>query len=257
MRKILNTRFVILPILAAAMLTTACEGDATGPTPDLRVQALEVYSGPIDPMGTSTYLFSIDRPSTVQIMFAGAVVDNPLRSISPVLRVRLSQWNGAECVTVHEIDTAPRLTAVLHRQLDPGTYCASVVDVGALTEPTGLVLRIVAPVLLGTGGTPGTETFASTITPGGASSRTFEASAAGIVQLTFASLTPNTGEMGFGLGLLAVDGSGCKLAHIVRTVAGPAPQISMRVDAGDYCVGLFDVGNITAHQAFSVKIDHP
>jgi hypothetical protein len=173
------------------------------------------------------------------------------------MRLRLGQWNGTECATLEETDTAPRLTAALHRQLEAGTYCASVIDFGSLTEPAGIVLRIVAPVLINTGGTPGTEIFQSTITPGGASSRTFEASSAGIVQLTFAGLTPNTGEMGFGLGLLAVDGSGCKLAHIVRAVPSASPQISLRVDAGDYCVRLFDVGNLTGHQAFSVKIEHP
>lgn len=248
----------MLPLLAAVFLNGACGNDPTAPTPNLPNPALEVFTGPMDPGGLNTYLFTLQTPSTVQLMLAGVVIGEPLRSISPALRVQLAQWNGTECAPLESIDVEPRMTAALHRRIDPGTYCAVVSDPNhVLTEPVGIVMRAVAPVLISTGGSPGSATFTSTITPGGMSTRTFEASHAGDVNITLTNLSPAVGTAALGIGLLATDGSGCKATRIVRTAPGASPQITARVDAGDYCVLVFDDGAFVDGQSFSVKIDHP
>jgi hypothetical protein len=201
-------------------------------------------------------LFTLGETSSVELMLAGVVLDAPLRSIAPVLRLQMSRWDGTECVTQVEVATAPRLTAALRGYFEPGTYCAIVSDPGSLTEVAGVSLRIVAPALLRATGEPGSDTFASTITPAGTNVRTVRASTAGTIAVTLRSLSAS-GEAGLALGIPSADFSRCNFAQIVRVLPGDAPQITARVDAGDFCVGIFDVGNITKNESFSMTIAHP
>jgi hypothetical protein len=256
MRYTLPSRFAVLAIVAILVVTSACSADPTAPTPNPISQALEVYSGPLDPGGTSTYLFTLNQKTTLQVMLAGVLVDGPLRSISPVLRLQIGAWDGSACVPRHEIDTAPRLTAALHAWLEPGTYCASLTDPGSLTEPVGATMRIVAPALVRTNGSGGTVTFTNTITPGGSASRSFEVSVAGTVTLTLNSFSTGA-EAAIGIGVLSTDGRGCRLARIVRALPGGSPQISTQVDPGDFCATVFDVGNLTQNATFLMTIVHP
>jgi hypothetical protein len=259
MRKMLTSRFATLPLLAAIVLTQACGSDEpVRPTPiEEPPQSIEVYSGPLDPNGTNTYLFTLQTRTTVQLMLVGAVIDSPLRSLSPVLRIRIATWDGTSCVTRTEVDIAPRLTAGLHAYLDPGTYCAVVTDPGTLTESVGATLRIVAPALLRTGGQAGTRTFSSAITPGGTASRTFESTVPGRVNVTLNSVSEGAVEMALAIGVPASDNSGCKFSRVVRALPGGSAQLSVETDAGDYCVTLVDVGNLKATSAFTVTIEHP
>lgn len=257
MRTTFMSRFRFLPLVAAMLFAAACDSSETAPTPIQIQQSLDVYSGPLDPGGTSTYLFTLGQESTVQLMLAGVVLDNPLRSIAPTLRLQFSKWDGTACVPQLSVDTAPRLTAALHSYFTPGTYCAAVIDPGNLTEPAGVTMRIVAPALLDTGGDPGTAIFASSITPAGTATRSFQASTAGTVSITLTDLSAGAVEAGLGLGIWPPDGSGCKFAQIVRVVPGSTPHITTQVDAGDYCVMLYDVGNFTKNETFSVRIQHP
>jgi hypothetical protein len=256
MRHTLTSRFVFLLLIAAALLTGACASDPTAPTPNPPEQSVEVYAGPLDPGGTSTYLFTVGETGSVQLMLAGVVLGDPIRSLSPVMRLQIQRWSGTECEPFLTVDTAPRLTAALHGYLEAGSYCATVSDPGNLTEPVGVTLRIVAPALLRTGGEPGTAVFASTITPGGRATRSFEASVQGPVTITLDSLSAGAVDMGLGIGVVAPDGSGCKLAQIVRVGPGGSP-LTARIDAGDYCATLFDVGNLTKNETFSMTIRYP
>lgn len=259
LRSTLLTRaaaLALVPIMAVA--SAACSSDPTAPTPDPVVQSLEVYAGPLDPGGTSTYLFSLNQRTTVQVMLAGVVTGAPLRSISPTLRVELRVWNGSECEVRYSLDTAPRMTAALHAFLDAGTYCAMVTDaLGTLTEPVGATVRITAPALISTGTEPGSAVFTSTITPAGTTSRTFVASTQGTATVTLTSLSAGSVQVGLGLGLIATDGGGCRLTQIVHTVPGTSPQLTARIDPGDYCAMVFDTGGITRPESFSFTLTHP
>jgi len=256
MRYTIPSRFAVLAVVAALVVTSACASDPTAPTPNPVTQSLEVYSGPLEPGGTSTYLFTLNQTTSVQLMLVGVLVDNPLRSISPVLRMEIGPWDGTACVPSHTVETEPRLTAALHAWLEPGTYCASLVDPGTLTEPVGATMRIVAPALIRTGGSAGTATFTNTITPGGRASRSFEVSQAGTVTITLNSYSAGV-EAAIGIGVLSPDGSGCRLGRIVRGLAGPSPQITTRVDPGTFCASVFDAGNLTENATFSMTIVHP
>ena len=258
LRSTFSTRAAALGLLTMlAALSSACASDPTAPTPNPVPQSLEVYTGVLAPGGSISSIFSLNQQTSVQVMFAGAVTGSPRRSVSPALRLELQVWDGSGCAEKYVNETAPRMTAALHAFLEAGSYCVALSDtLGTLTEPVEITLRVVAPALVRTGGEGGTAEYSSTIAPGGTTSRTFQASEQGPVSLTLTGLSAAT-EVGLGLGVLATDGSGCRLTQIVHTLPGETPQITTRVDAGNYCAMVFDTGGIMRPETFSMKIVYP
>ena len=102
---------------------------------------------------------------------------------------------------------------------------------------------------------PRSETWSSTVAPGGQSSRSFTVDASGTVNVTLTAA--GAAALGLGVGLPRTTGGGCRLSVSVNTSAGTTPQISTAADAGQYCVEVYDLGSITDPVGFAVKIDHP
>jgi hypothetical protein len=103
---------------------------------------------------------------------------------------------------------------------------------------------------------PATETFASTLTELGTATRSFVASKSGTVTVTLTSVTPSV-VVGLALGIANSNGTGCSLSMSKNTLPGSVPQFTTAVDAGDYCVTIYDVGNLTGQVRFSVTLVHP
>jgi hypothetical protein len=61
--------------------------------------------------------------------------------------------------------------------------------------------------------------------------------------------------LGLGLGFQRNDGSGCEIASAVIATRGT--QFSMPVDAGKYCVKIFDPGTLASPASFTLRILHP
>jgi hypothetical protein len=110
------------------------------------------------------------------------------------------------------------------------------------------------PTTPSTTATSTSETWSSTVAPGGQSSRSFTVNAAGTISVT---LTAAGDTLGLGVGLPRVTGGGCRLGVTVNASAGSTPQISTSADAGQYCVQVYDLGTLTDPVGFAVKIDHP
>ncbi|MGB7219537.1 MAG: hypothetical protein WBD07_12110 [Vicinamibacterales bacterium] len=106
---------------------------------------------------------------------------------------------------------------------------------------------------------PVTETFASGLVPLGTSSRTFDAAKAGSVTITLTSSGPPTDvTLGLGVGIPTPGASaGCSLTTAVNMPPSTTPQITVQVDAGKFCVKVFDTGTLTAQTFFSVTIVRP
>jgi hypothetical protein len=103
---------------------------------------------------------------------------------------------------------------------------------------------------------PVTVTFASNLYPKGTVTRLLTAAQAGTITLTLDSLAQDV-AVGLALGLSRSDGAGCYGTITVEATAGSAPQIASPVDAGNYCVSIYDIGNISAPATFSITIVHP
>ena len=103
---------------------------------------------------------------------------------------------------------------------------------------------------------PVTETFASQLVVGGSSSRSFTAVKAGTATVTLVSAgPPSTVKVGFGIGVPDVLGSGCLFTRSAETAAGTS--FSLPVDAGTYCVRVYDIGQLTSSITFSITIVRP
>lgn len=88
-------------------------------------------------------------------------------------------------------------------------------------------------------------------------SRSFTVAEAGLVSVTLQS---SELPMGIGIGVPTIGGSGCQTSVSVVTSAGDSPQLSSSVDAGDYCLVVFDVspaGSRTTQIPITVVLVHP
>jgi hypothetical protein len=98
------------------------------------------------------------------------------------------------------------------------------------------------------------ETWSSTVAPGGQSTRSFTVNRSGTIVVT---LTTAETTLGLGVGLPRVTGGGCRLGVNVNASPGTTPQISVAADAGQYCVQVYDLGTLSDPTGFALKIDHP
>ena len=103
-----------------------------------------------------------------------------------------------------------------------------------------------------------TITFASNLAVGGASTRSFVVTRAGVVSVTLTNADNSTTlRVGLGVGIPLGDGSGCVLSRSVETVAGATAQLELTVDTGTYCVQIYDPGTLTAVVPFSISLVYP
>jgi hypothetical protein len=106
---------------------------------------------------------------------------------------------------------------------------------------------------------PATETLSGSMARNGTAIRTFTASKSGTVSVTLASAgPPSTIVLGLGIGIKGATGTDCNFSQTVNTSAGSAPQLNVSVDAGTYCAGVYDIGNIGPNGiTVSVTVNHP
>jgi hypothetical protein len=102
---------------------------------------------------------------------------------------------------------------------------------------------------------PNTETFTGTLAVGGRGEHTFTVGGSGTLNVTLTTLDPQTTiTMGLGIGQPTTTGS-CGLlsytesAHLSRVVTG-------QVNAGTFCVAIYDVGNIVETDTYTLTVAH-
>jgi hypothetical protein len=105
---------------------------------------------------------------------------------------------------------------------------------------------------------PVTEVFNGQFAVGGGASRAFTAASAGTVTVTLSSLGPPADAVvGLGVGIPSANQVGCYLTQSLTASASSTPQITVTVDAGTYCVRVFDIGTLASQIAFQITIVRP
>ncbi len=104
---------------------------------------------------------------------------------------------------------------------------------------------------------PVTETFTSNLTVQGSAWRLISAAQGGTLSATITSASQPSSVVGFGLGIQGGSTTGCLLSHAVTAAAGSAPQLTAPIDAGVYCVKIFDVGGLSDPMGFTITIVRP
>jgi hypothetical protein len=103
-----------------------------------------------------------------------------------------------------------------------------------------------------------TETFSGTVNVGSSDFRTFRATQSGTVSVTLnAAGPPTTIFMGVGFGTPSSSTCALLSGATADTQAGTTAQLSGTLNAGTYCVEVFDVGNDTGPVTYTVTVAHP
>lgn len=129
-----------------------------------------------------------------------------------------------------------------------------------LLSPLGVSLSLVVCLGCNNTTTPslpaptGTETFQSTLSVKGSSAREFIQPKSGSVTVTLDSLFPGA-LVGVGLGTPDPASAGCAISLSMDTLGG-TDELSTTLDAGTYCVKIFDEGNVTQVSTFTITIVH-
>ena len=103
-----------------------------------------------------------------------------------------------------------------------------------------------------------TETFSGTLAVKGSTSHTFALTNSGQVDATLTTTAPsNTVVIGVAIGLPNGSG-GCSAlpGAAANTSASAAQQFGGLVSAGTLCVGVYDIGNLTAPITYTVTVNH-
>ena len=117
---------------------------------------------------------------------------------------------------------------------------------GGCSEPSPTGPNTITPSVSGV--------FAGTVYPEGHTPWPFTLEAPSTVALTLTSIDPPSLVVGLGFGTLS--GRGCDAQTEVEAQVGTAaPQLTVRADAGERCVEVFDMGGVPPSGAsFTVSI---
>lgn len=103
-----------------------------------------------------------------------------------------------------------------------------------------------------------TVTWSTNLANGGATSRSFKTTRSGTVSITLQSFAGSTTlRAGLGVGIPLGDGTGCVLSRSVESTAGATAQLELAVDAGNYCVQVYDPGTLTQPVGFTIVLVYP
>ena len=214
----------------------------------------QVFAGTLQPGGSQSYAFSLAGSVPLRLSLGSLtdLTENPLPSS---LRLTFGRPQGTGCGSLESVTVPASLATHLYFQPSAGTYCVGVADVGQLSSAAVFGVRITQgePFSLAQ---PGIETYTSVLFPGGFTSRTFEASAAGTVTVIMDTISPDSVvSLAGGLGFPRSDGGGCQLTSTF--VASRGAQLAVPVEIGTYCIKVSDPGTLTQLTSFSLRIIHP
>jgi hypothetical protein len=101
-----------------------------------------------------------------------------------------------------------------------------------------------------------TVIFSSRLQPGAFAWRSFTVAEAGSVSVQLISISPEV-EAVVSLAFGTFAGSACTPTTSLDTASGTTAQITTPVSAGEYCVRVADIGNLTKDWTFSIAIVIP
>ena len=249
---------VRLLLLFAAVLAAGCGDDPTPTQPSQGGSPLqELYTETLAPGGATFYAFQSAYAGAVRVTLIN-VTDANGNPMNTPLKLVFGVPQGTGCGSTSTVVVTPGFVSHVTSPIAASTYCVSVADPGTLPAAVTFMVRIAYPVATIPQGTPGTDTWTSTLTPLGSATRTLVATAPGEISVRLDSLGGQSGPVDFSLGIPATDGRGCFPTRLVRTGPGSSSTHTLQADPGRYCVRLADTaGVLTSNATFSVSITHP
>ena len=253
-------------LLAVGGLSAACGGSPTKPTPSNAVPSTNVFSATLSPGGKIFYTPIITEASDVTMTLVSVTAVGGNVALQTRIGLAYGVPDEADpantCNRTNQTTATPSLLTQFRVTSTAVSHCVEVFDPGGLTSDVVFAVRvIITPVLFKPptpAATAGTDTFTGLLPVGSTASRAFTTAQAGPITVTLTSAGPPANvRVGLGLGVPKADNSSCYVTTTVTTTAGSAPQISMPVEPGSYCVRVFDPGTMTAAISFTTTAAHP
>ena len=245
--------------LAALWLALAvgCSSNPIAPTFPQYATVSRYFSGSMAPGGApAVFTFSVKIDGAIRVTLGSVTSSATGEPDATPLAVGFGTPSGASCSATTSQTAAAALTGQLTSTITHGDYCVVLTDPGALTQPVKFTIRVVTSV----GATPGIGLARADSLPGSLSRnsqslKTFSTNTSGDMSLTFTEIGTNP-ALAIKIGLGIWDGSACRLNTTIVSAPSTDPLISTTADAGDYCVLITDVGNLTAQVLVTGVIIH-
>jgi len=250
MKRITAGLFICAGLAAAA----GCNGTPTTPGPSGGATSVTlVFSGSFTPGESPSNNFSLPGGAPLYITL-GSLTNTagvPLGS-AVTLKFGISPAAGG-CDALSKVGATASLKAQINILASAGNYCVGLEDTTGVPVGANYSIRVVYGTPSGDAA-PGTIVYANTVLPGGYTTRSFHATTDGVVTIGMDAVGP-VSTIGFGLGFLRNDGIGCELTTSIMASAGS--QVAVPVDAGEYCIKVFDPGTLAVPAIFTARIIHP
>jgi hypothetical protein len=253
-------RFFSVFLLFGGVLSAAgCEGSnppPTTPTTPTATSITQVLTGTIAAGVMPFHSFSLPSSAPLHMMLGSLTTpgEAPLGA-TVTLVYGVTAEDGVTCQPLKKVSATAALKAQIKVLASAGEYCLAMEDLGSVPAGSLYAIRVIY-------GTPSEDsearnlTYSSSVLAGGATARSFPAAIDGTSFISMDAIAPaSVSSLGVAVGFQRNDGSGC---HVAMAFTAPRGfQTSIPVDAGRYCVKVFDPGTLTNTTAFTVTIVHP
>ena len=101
-----------------------------------------------------------------------------------------------------------------------------------------------------------TDTYTGTLNASETGQHPFTAKTGGAITITMSSLSP-TSTVVVGIGLGTWNGTACNVTLQTSAATTGSQYNASAISAGNFCVTVFDFGNITEATTYSLTVTHP
>lgn len=103
-----------------------------------------------------------------------------------------------------------------------------------------------------------TDTFSGPLTQNGGATHSFSTAVSGNVAATIVTLSPDSAVIvGLALGTWNATTSSCSIILVNDKATQQSTLLGAASGAGDLCVRVYDVGNITSPVTYQIAVAHP
>jgi len=130
-------------LLFVALLAAAgCDDATTATSPTVTSPVTELFSGQFVPGGSAARAFTAASAGTVSITLSQL---GPQTGLVVGLGIGIPQSNGSGCLMTQIMEAGASTSPQLTVQVDAGTYCVRLHDLGTLTSQVAFTVTIVRP----------------------------------------------------------------------------------------------------------------
>ena len=101
-----------------------------------------------------------------------------------------------------------------------------------------------------------TDTYTGTLNASETGQHAFTAKTAGSITITVTTLSPTT-TLTMGIGLGTWNGAACNVTLTTSAATQGSAYNASATSAGNFCVTIFDIGNITETTTYTLTVTHP